>query len=82
MDCLSVKKLTGAIADGEYSMRIFGRDNSETQVTVYCHGMRSNEPKEFLTLPSGVSHNYVTITKDAQCNYSQDKGMYDHGIFI
>lgn len=69
MDCQSVKKLTGASEDGEYEMRVFGNDNSITKVFIYCHKMNSNDPSEFLMLPSGEERNYVTVQANEKCDY-------------
>ncbi|XP_066932534.1 uncharacterized protein [Clytia hemisphaerica] len=71
VDCLSVKKLTGATKDGDYEMRVFGHDNRIAEIFIYCYEMASDDPTEFLSLPSGADTNFVKIDKDA-CDYSED----------
>ena len=73
MDCLSVKKLTGAMIDGEYTVRVFGHDNSETDISIHCNNMKSSMPKEYLTLPS-AHNNKITVTNDKSCDYGKDFG--------
>lgn len=54
LTCLEAKKRNSK--DGEYSLLIGGRNMS-----IYCHKMMSNEPKEYLTLPAGDRENYAEI---------------------
>lgn len=37
--------------------------------------MKSEKPREYLTLPSGMHNNFVTIIMDDKCNYQSDAGM-------
>lgn len=50
--------------DGEYPLLIGGRN-----MTIYCHGMSSAEPREYLTLPAGDSENYAEIYDKRLTNY-------------
>ena len=77
MDCLSVKHLRKNDKDGEYTVRVFARDNSKTELGIYCHEMNTSKPKEFLTLPAGVHHNYVRVKTNPKCKYNQtDPGNF------
>ncbi|XP_057293625.1 uncharacterized protein LOC130622207 [Hydractinia symbiolongicarpus] len=75
VDCLSIKKLTNTVTDGEYTVRVYGRDNSETDTSIFCYEMESEKPKEYLTLPSGMHNNFVTIIMDDKCNYHSDAAL-------
>lgn len=54
--CLEIQKRLKATTDGEYPLLIGGRN-----MTIYCHGMSSIEPREYLTLSAGDSENYAEI---------------------
>ncbi|XP_072761907.1 A disintegrin and metalloproteinase with thrombospondin motifs 15 isoform X4 [Anoplolepis gracilipes] len=54
--CLEIQKRLKATTDGEYPLLIGGRN-----MTIYCHGMSSVEPREYLTLLAGDSENYAEI---------------------
>lgn len=54
LTCLEAKKRNSK--DGEYTLLIGGRNMS-----IYCHNMMTNEPKEYLTLPAGDRENYAEI---------------------
>ncbi|XP_024868188.1 A disintegrin and metalloproteinase with thrombospondin motifs 9 isoform X1 [Temnothorax curvispinosus] len=54
--CLEIQKRLKVTTDGEYPLLIGGRN-----MTIYCHGMSSAEPREYLTLPAGDSENFAEI---------------------
>ncbi|XP_043795099.1 A disintegrin and metalloproteinase with thrombospondin motifs 9-like isoform X3 [Apis laboriosa] len=56
MSCLEVKKYFKTTKDSEYNLVLGGRSMS-----IYCHGMLTSEPKEYLTLPAGPQENYAEI---------------------
>ncbi|XP_020280121.1 A disintegrin and metalloproteinase with thrombospondin motifs 9 isoform X3 [Pseudomyrmex gracilis] len=56
VSCLEIQKRLKTTTDGEYSLLIGGRN-----MTIYCHGMSSAEPREYLTLPAGDNENYAEI---------------------
>eukprot|EP00058_Branchiostoma_floridae_P027320 XP_002612811.1 hypothetical protein BRAFLDRAFT_82167 [Branchiostoma floridae] len=58
--CVEAKSLSSDTNDGEYILYPFATD-SDVSIRIYCHGMASGEPKEFLTLPSGPDENYAVI---------------------
>ena len=77
VDCLSVKQLSNVITDGEYRIRVFGKDNSYTQVSIYCSDMGNEVPKEYLTLLSGQANNYVDISHaETKCKLDEDSGNF------
>ena len=57
--CLGLKNAGVAATDGEYL--IYVRSKCNTPMKVYCHGMNTSTPKEFVTLPAGVQNNYAYI---------------------
>ncbi|XP_076683108.1 A disintegrin and metalloproteinase with thrombospondin motifs 15 isoform X2 [Andrena cerasifolii] len=56
MSCLEAKKYFKTTKDSEYMLVVGGR-----RMSIYCHGMSSSEPKEYLTLPAGSRENYAEI---------------------
>ncbi|XP_033214669.1 A disintegrin and metalloproteinase with thrombospondin motifs 9 isoform X2 [Belonocnema kinseyi] len=54
--CLEIQRRLKSTRDGEYTLVIGGRNMS-----IYCHGMGSREPKEYLTLPAGEKENFAEI---------------------
>ncbi|XP_071481500.1 A disintegrin and metalloproteinase with thrombospondin motifs 9-like [Diadema antillarum] len=52
--------------DGDYTMLIQGR-----LLTIYCHGMASSTPAEYLTLPAGEAENYSEIYPKRLLNPTQ-----------
>ncbi|XP_066590076.1 A disintegrin and metalloproteinase with thrombospondin motifs 9-like isoform X2 [Prorops nasuta] len=56
LSCLEVQKRSKIFKDGEYALLIGGRNMS-----IYCHNMDSDEPREYLTLPIGDRENYAEI---------------------
>ena len=45
--------------DGEYALQL--NPKCKIPVRVYCHGMNTSQPKEYLTLPRGVKNNYAIV---------------------
>lgn len=56
MSCYEAKTYFNATKDGEYTLVMAGRNMS-----IYCHGMSTSQPKEYLTLPAGPEENYAEI---------------------
>lgn len=52
-------KNSGATEDGEYLLHI--SKNCKDPVKIFCHGLSGNEPKEYLTLQTGVDRNYAIM---------------------
>ncbi|XP_035657369.1 uncharacterized protein LOC118403040 [Branchiostoma floridae] len=61
--CAEAKSLRSNANDGEYTLYPFST-NSDVSLRVYCHDMASENPKEFLTLPSGPDENYAIFSGD------------------
>lgn len=51
--CLDIKRAYKTDVDQEYPIHILGRN-----ISIYCHEMSANRPKEFLSLPAGEMENY------------------------
>ncbi len=45
--------------DGEYALQL--NPKCQIPVRVYCHGMNTSQPKEYLTLPRGRKNNYAIV---------------------
>lgn len=56
MSCLEAKRYFETTRDNEYMLVVGGRN-----MKIYCHGMATSEPKEYLTLPAGYRENYAEI---------------------
>ncbi|XP_038627931.1 A disintegrin and metalloproteinase with thrombospondin motifs 9 [Tachyglossus aculeatus] len=54
--CKEVKRLKGVIEDGEYYLIIKGRI-----LKIFCAGMQSENPKEYVTLVNGDSENFSEV---------------------
>ncbi|XP_035886888.1 A disintegrin and metalloproteinase with thrombospondin motifs 9 isoform X5 [Phyllostomus discolor] len=55
-NCKEVKRLNGATEDGEYFLTIKGKP-----LKIFCAGMQSDHPKEYLTLVRGDSENFSEV---------------------
>ncbi|XP_034940467.1 A disintegrin and metalloproteinase with thrombospondin motifs 9 isoform X2 [Chelonus insularis] len=56
LTCLDAQKRFKSTKDGEYILLVGGKNMS-----IYCHAMATNEPREYLTLPAGDRENYAEI---------------------
>ncbi|XP_078615040.1 A disintegrin and metalloproteinase with thrombospondin motifs 9-like [Branchiostoma floridae x Branchiostoma japonicum] len=56
--CREVKSRLHAASDGDYTIHPFSMCQ-DTSIRVYCHNMSSENPEEFLTLPSGPDNNFA-----------------------
>ncbi|XP_059571400.1 A disintegrin and metalloproteinase with thrombospondin motifs 9 isoform X2 [Alligator mississippiensis] len=54
--CKDVKRLKGVIEDGEYYLNIKGKI-----IKIYCSGMQTDNPKEYVTLVSGDAENFSEV---------------------
>jgi len=55
--CRDMQSRNGVFTDGEYTL--MSKDNK--YVKVYCEGMGTSRPREYITLRTGVSDNYSEI---------------------
>ncbi|XP_071103917.1 uncharacterized protein [Haliotis cracherodii] len=58
--CVDVKQQTGNATDGEYILYL----QQNIGASLYCAGMKTNSPKEYLTLKAGRSNNFAVYSKD------------------
>ncbi|XP_023287905.1 A disintegrin and metalloproteinase with thrombospondin motifs 9 isoform X2 [Orussus abietinus] len=56
LTCQEAKRRFKSSKDGEYMLLVGGRNMS-----IYCHEMSSDEPREYLTLPAGDRENFAEI---------------------
>ncbi|XP_057333026.1 A disintegrin and metalloproteinase with thrombospondin motifs 9-like isoform X2 [Microplitis mediator] len=56
LTCLEAQRRLKSTKDGEYTLLIGGKNMS-----IFCHHMATNEPREYLTLPAGDRENYAEI---------------------
>ena len=81
-------KSSGAIEDGQYLLYVSKK--CKDPIKVYCHGLSSNEPKEYLDLPAGRDRNYAIVydrrlptspvTSRFQCDAPVSSNLYqNHG---
>jgi hypothetical protein len=54
--CLDVQQKLQAREDKEYTLQIMG-----INVSIYCHGMSTDSPQEYLSLPAGEDENFSEI---------------------
>ncbi|EMP30109.1 A disintegrin and metalloproteinase with thrombospondin motifs 9 [Chelonia mydas] len=54
--CQDVKRLKGVIEDGEYYLKVKGRI-----LKIYCAGMQTGSPEEYVTLVSGYAENFSEV---------------------
>ncbi|KAK2091601.1 A disintegrin and metalloproteinase with thrombospondin motifs 9 [Saguinus oedipus] len=55
-NCKEVKRLKGTSEDGEYFLIIRGK-----LLKIFCAGMHSDHPKEYVTLVHGDSENFSEV---------------------
>ncbi|XP_062486212.1 A disintegrin and metalloproteinase with thrombospondin motifs 9 isoform X4 [Pezoporus occidentalis] len=54
--CKDIKNLKGVIEDGEYFLQVKGKT-----LKVYCSGMQTDSPKEYMTLVNGDAENFSEV---------------------
>lgn len=52
--CLDLKQRFPSARDGEHSLVV-----GNQIMSIYCHGMNTDYPKEYLTLPASPQQNYA-----------------------
>ena len=66
--------LKNVTLDGEYFVNISGQGTGLLQLPIYCHGMNTKSPIEYLTLPSGGENNFVVVSDVGNsCNNSNGR---------
>ncbi|XP_078607085.1 uncharacterized protein LOC144879470 [Branchiostoma floridae x Branchiostoma japonicum] len=61
--CHEAKAMNPTGGDGEYTLYPFTAC-TDVSISVYCHNMASENPEEFLSLPSGPEKNYAIVFAD------------------
>lgn len=66
--------------DGEYGLNVAGRN-----VSIYCHGLHTDHPKEYLTLKAGNTENYALYHGNRSklmnsCPYDPNDTFMDEGV--
>ena len=56
--------------DGEYSVEVSA--NCDARVRLFCHGMQSDAPKEYVTLLSGPLENFAYVHDYKQPSAAKD----------
>ncbi|CAM1298104.1 ADAMTS9 (predicted) [Pycnogonum litorale] len=56
ISCLDVKRRSKTREDGEQMLYVHGKT-----VKIYCAGMNTSSPREYLTLPTGLTENFSEI---------------------
>lgn len=77
VNCLEIQKRLKVSTDGEYWLLIGGRNMS-----IYCHGMLSAQPREYLTLPAGGGENYAEIYDKRFINFIMLSVWYVNILFF
>lgn len=54
--CAEARRVTGSTVDAEFLLVVGGKNMS-----VFCSGMNTSSPSEYLTLPAGERDNYAEI---------------------
>ena len=81
-------KSSGAVEDGQYLLYV--NKKCKDPIKVYCHGLSSNKPKEYLELPASKDRNYAIVydrrlltspvTSRFQCDGQVSSNLYrNHG---
>ena len=78
--CDAEKAQTNADADGEYFMQI-GTD-CDTRVRLYCRGMSTDSPTEYISLLSGPKDNYAYVYGYKQPYASREECVKADGKFV
>ncbi|XP_031846558.1 A disintegrin and metalloproteinase with thrombospondin motifs 15 isoform X2 [Nomia melanderi] len=76
--CLEARKHYKDTEDRDYHLLVGRRF-----MLIYCHGMATSEPKEYLTLPAGFEENYAEIklrrvTNHQSCSYNGQRNNSCH----
>ena len=69
--CLEVKKMWPGFKDDEYVIQITPSCNP---VRLYCHGMNTATPREYITLQSGPERNFASFHRGRLLNFESCAG--------
>lgn len=69
--CLEVKKMWPGFKDDEYVIQMTPSCNP---VRLYCHGMNTATPREYITLQSGPERNFASFHRGRLLNFESCAG--------
>ncbi|XP_028394319.1 uncharacterized protein LOC114518504 isoform X2 [Dendronephthya gigantea] len=72
--CREIKRRVRGAEDGEFPIMFSPHC---APVKLYCHGMDTEDPKEYLTLPAGSDNNYASFHKERLKNFRNCDGSTD-----
>ena len=72
--CREIKRRVRGAEDGEFPIMFSPHC---APVKLYCHGMDTERPAEYLTLPSGSDNNYASFHKERLKNFHNCDGPTD-----
>ncbi|XP_048581714.1 uncharacterized protein LOC5511228 isoform X2 [Nematostella vectensis] len=69
--CAEIKKMWSGYQDDEYTIQMSPQCEP---VRLFCHGMRTAKPQEYITLDSGPDKNYASFHRERLLNYESCSG--------
>lgn len=69
--CTEVKKMWPGFKDDEYVIQMTPSCNP---IRLYCHGLDSASPREYITLPAGPDRNFASFYRGRLLNYESCSG--------
>ena len=69
--CAEVKKMWPGFKDDEYVIQM---SSSCDPVRLYCHGMNTATPREYITLPAGPDKNFASFHRGRLLNFETCSG--------
>lgn len=72
--CREVKRRIRGAEDGEFPIMFSPHC---APVKLYCYGMNTDDPLEYLTLPAGADNNYAAFHKERLKNFNKCDGPTD-----
>lgn len=69
--CGEVKKMWPGFKDDEYVIHMTPSCNP---VRLYCHGLNTATPREYITLPAGSDRNYASFHRGRLLNFESCSG--------
>jgi hypothetical protein len=78
--CAGVKTTGKGAVDKEYFIQIKGK--CEAFASVYCHGMNTNSPQDYISLRTGPLHNFARIFNYKQPEIAKYECERQNGMYI
>lgn len=73
-NCREIKRRVRGAEDGEFPIMFSPHC---APVKMYCHGMDTDSPEEYLTLPAGSDNNYASFHKERLKDFHNCDGPTD-----